>query len=59
MLCLSRRVGEVIKIGNDISVQVLEIRGGIARLGIVAPAGVPVDREEIRERKQQEPRHGL
>lgn len=59
MLCLSRRVGEVIKIGNDISVQVLDIRGGIARLGIVAPVGVPVDREEIRQRKQQEPHHGL
>jgi carbon storage regulator len=59
MLCLSRRVGEVIKIGNDISVQVLDIRGGIVRLGIVAPSGVAIDREEIRQRKQKEPRHGF
>ncbi|TYO83688.1 carbon storage regulator [Pseudomonas sp. CK-NBRI-02] len=59
MLCLSRRIGERIVIGNGITVQVLQINGGIVRLGVVAPEGVTIDREEIRERKQKEPRHGL
>lgn len=59
MLCLTRRIGERIVIGGGITVQVLQITGGIVRLGIVAPAGVTIDREEIRQRKQKEPRHGL
>lgn len=59
MLCLTRRIGERIVIGDGITVQVLQINGGIVRIGVEAPAGVPIDREEIRERKQKEPRHGL
>lgn len=59
MLCLTRRIGERIVIGDGITVQVLQINGGIVRLGVVAPEGVAIDREEIRERKQKEPRHGL
>ncbi|WP_323115219.1 carbon storage regulator [Pseudomonas guariconensis] len=59
MLCLTRRVGERIVIGDGITVQVLQINGGIVRLGVVAPEGVAIDREEIRQRKQKEPRHGL
>lgn len=59
MLCLTRRVGERIVIGDGITVQVLQINGGIVRLGVVAPEGVAIDREEIRKRKQKEPRHGL
>lgn len=59
MLCLTRRVGERIVIGDGITVQVLQINGGIVRLGVVAPEGVAIDREEILERKQKEPRHGL
>ncbi|MFZ5832951.1 MAG: carbon storage regulator CsrA [Planctomycetota bacterium] len=47
MLVLSRRVGERIVIGQDIWVTVLEVRGDKVRLGIEAPPGVPVHREEI------------
>lgn len=59
MLCLTRRIGERIVIGDGITVQVLQINGGIVRLGVVAPEGVAIDREEIRQRKQKEPRDGL
>lgn len=51
MLILTRRVGEVIRIGNDITVTVLGVNGQQVRLGINAPKGVPVDREEIALRK--------
>lgn len=51
MLILTRRVGEVIKIGNDISVVVLGITAGQVRLGVEAPQGVAVDRQEIALRK--------
>ncbi len=47
MLILTRRVGEVIRIGKDIEVTVLDIRGGQVRIGIRAPKQVPVHREEI------------
>ena len=54
MLVLTRRLGERIKIGDDIAVVVLEIKGGQVRLGIEAPASVPVHREEIYARIRQE-----
>lgn len=54
MLVLTRRLGERIKIGNDIAVVVLEIKGGQVRLGIEAPASIPVHREEIYTRIRQE-----
>jgi carbon storage regulator CsrA len=38
-------------IGNDIRIKVLEIRGGKARIGIVAPEDVVVDRQEIHEKR--------
>jgi carbon storage regulator len=47
MLVLTRRVGERLRIGPDIEVVVLEVRGREARLGITAPAAVPIHREEI------------
>tara|TARA_Y100000310_G_C20700807_1_gene829695 strand:- start:4628 stop:4903 length:276 start_codon:yes stop_codon:yes gene_type:complete len=50
MLVLTRRIGETIKIGDDIDVTVLDIQGGQARIGIDAPREVRVDREEVRER---------
>lgn len=59
MLCLTRRIGERIVIGDGITVQVLQISGGIVRIGVEAPAGVQIDREEIRQRKEKESRHGL
>ena len=47
MLCLSRYRDESIIIGDDIIVTVIDIRGDRVRLGITAPADVPVNREEI------------
>lgn len=63
MLILTRRVGEIIRINNDISVTVLGVKGMQVRLGIDAPEGVAVHRQEIydriQEQKEQEVRHGL
>lgn len=50
MLILSRRHNETIRIGEDVSVTVLEIRGNQVRIGVSAPREVRVDREEIRQR---------
>ena len=54
MLVLSRKCGEKIVIpGLDITLTVLEIRGDRIRLGITAPVGIPVHREEVWQRIQQ------
>jgi len=47
MLVLSRRQSESIRIGNDITVTVLAVRGNQVRLGILAPEDVSIHREEI------------
>lgn len=47
MLILTRRVGESILIGQDIEVAVLGLKGNQVRIGIRAPTGVPVHREEL------------
>lgn len=52
MLILSRRVGETIRINDDISVTVVGISGMQARLGIEAPSGVAIHRQEIYEKIQ-------
>jgi carbon storage regulator len=49
MLIITRRPGERIMLGDDISVQVMEIVGNQVRIGIQAPKSVPVYREEIWE----------
>ena len=56
MLVLGRRQGENIRIGDDIKVIVLEVRGGQIKLGIEAPLSVQVHREEIYERIQRQNR---
>jgi carbon storage regulator len=48
MLVLSRKSGEAICIGSGIKVSVLGIQGGRVRLGLSAPAEVPIHRAEIR-----------
>lgn len=50
MLILTRRVGETIRINNDIAVTILGLKGMQTRVGVEAPAGVPVHRQEIFER---------
>ena len=52
MLILTRRNSESIKIGEDIELAVLEIKGNHVRLGVKAPKDISVDRSEIRERKR-------
>src|SRR3954447_3695510 len=47
MLTLTRSVGETIRIGDDIEVHVVEVRGGTVRLGFKAPREVPIHREEV------------
>ncbi|WP_447651589.1 carbon storage regulator CsrA [Pseudomonas abietaniphila] len=57
MLILTRRIGETIRISNDITVTVLGIQQGQIKLGVAAPKHVAVDREEIAIRKEQNPRN--
>jgi carbon storage regulator len=56
MLILTRRVGETLRIGEDVSVIVVEVHGNQVRLGITAPKSVTVHREEVFERIAQEER---
>lgn len=50
MLLLTRRIGESVIIGEDIYVTVLSIKGSQVRLGVNAPKEIPVHREEIKKR---------
>ncbi len=54
MLILTRRIGESIVIGNDVVVVVLGVKGNQVRIGVKAPATVPVHRHEIFERIQEQ-----
>lgn len=54
MLILTRKVGEMIMIGDDIVVKVLGVRSGQVKIGVQAPRDLPVHREEIFERIQAE-----
>ena len=54
MLILTRRVGESLKVGDDITVTVLGVKGNQVRVGVSAPKDVAVHREEIYERIQKE-----
>lgn len=57
MLILTRKVGETICIGHNITVTVLGVQQGQIRIGVTAPKNVAVDREEIAIRKVQNPRN--
>ena len=54
MLILTRRVGETVMIGNEVTVTVLGVKGNQVRVGINAPKNVAVHREEIYERIKRE-----
>ena len=53
MLILTRKVGESVLIGNDISITILSARGNQVKLGVEAPKEVSVHREEIYQRIKQ------
>jgi carbon storage regulator len=54
MLILTRRVGETVMIGDDVTVAIVGVRGNQVRIGVNAPKDVAVHREEIYERIRDE-----
>ena len=58
MLILGRRVGETLKIGEDVSITILSIKGNQVRLGVNAPKDVAVHREEIAKHAKSEATDG-
>jgi carbon storage regulator len=58
MLILTRRVGETVMIGDDVTVTVLGVKGNQVRVGVNAPRDVAVHREEIFERIKREEQDG-
>lgn len=58
MLILTRRVGETVMIGNEVTVTVLGVKGNQVRIGVNAPKDVSVHREEIYERIKREEEQG-
>ena len=59
MLILTRRVGETLMIGDEVTVTVLGVKGNQVRLGVNAPRTVAVHREEIYERIKREQEGGV
>ncbi len=54
MLILTRRVGETLMIGDDVTITILSVRGGQIRVGVNAPKNTAVHREEVYEKMRKE-----
>ncbi|WP_445362494.1 carbon storage regulator CsrA [Microbulbifer sp. ANSA003] len=54
MLILNRRTGENLRIGENVSITILEVKGNQVRVGIIAPKTLPVHREEVYRRIRKE-----
>ncbi len=55
MLVLTRKIGQALMVGDNVTITVVSISNGKVRVGIEAPADVRVDRREIHERRTQQP----
>ncbi len=58
MLILTRRIGETLMVGDEVTITVLGVKGNQVRLGVNAPRDVAVHREEIYQRIQDEKGNG-
>ena len=54
MLILTRKAGQSIRIGDDVEISIIEIKGKQTRIGIKAPAGLSIHREEVFQRIKRE-----
>ena len=54
MLILSRNKGQTIMVGEDIVITVVDVKDNQVKIGVSAPRDIPVDREEIYNRKRRE-----
>jgi len=54
MLILTRRIGETVFVGHDVTVTVLGVKGNQVRIGFKAPPEIHIMREEVAERDRQE-----
>ncbi len=59
VLILTRKIGETVAIGDDVKVQVVDVKGRQVRLGITAPASCAVHREEVFQRIQEQNRQSI
>jgi len=59
LLILTRKVGETVAIGDEVKVQVVDVKGRQVRLGITAPASCAVHREEVFQRIQEQNRQSV